>query len=315
GRLQKSAQTAFYVAYEDLQDVDVMNGLAAFLGSDHTLNGLSKRLKKQNPAPLSEKVENFEDMERAVAQLDRFNLNRTPNFEPRRGPMVPQYVTAARAPLMYMPIKCGPTDQIEHWLADLDAVETGDLRRNLSQKDLRQWKRQNKGHRSFTVVRHPVVRAYDAFCTHILDTGPECYTEVRKTLRRVHNVPLPPEQPDDSFSAKDMRAAFIAFLAFLKANLSGQTALRVDPAWASQSHVVQGFADFAPPDVIVREEVLEDELAFLAAQTGVPYAPVRPANPNAFIDLSEIYDGHIEGLVRDAYQKDYLAYGFGRLDR
>ncbi len=314
-RMQKSGQTAFYIAYEDLQDVEVLNGMAKFLGSGHRIEALSKRLKKQNPAPLSEKVQNFEDMVQSVARMDRFNLNRTPNFEPRRGAMVPQYVAAARAPLLYLPIKCGPTELIEQWMADLDHVTPDDLRRNLSQKDLRQWKRQNKGNRSFTVVRHPVMRVYDAFCKHILDTGPLCYTEVRKTLRRVHNVPIPQDQPDASFTPKDMRAAFVAFLTFLKANLSGQTALRVDPAWASQSHVIQGFADFAPPDVIVREEVLEDELAFLAAQTGTPYAAVRDMAPVHPIELSEIYDGHVEGLVRDAYQKDYLAYGFGPLNR
>ncbi|MBZ0123234.1 MAG: nodulation protein NodH, partial [Roseovarius sp.] len=54
-RLQVTGQTAFYLAYEDLQDVAVMNGLAAFLGSDERLEKLDGSLKKQNPSPLSEK--------------------------------------------------------------------------------------------------------------------------------------------------------------------------------------------------------------------------------------------------------------------
>ena len=36
-RLQTSGQTAFYVAYEDLQSVEVMNGLARFLGVEARL--------------------------------------------------------------------------------------------------------------------------------------------------------------------------------------------------------------------------------------------------------------------------------------
>ena len=58
-RLQVTGQTAFYLAYEDLQDVEVMNGLARFLGSDERLEKLDGSLKKQNPSPLREKVMNF----------------------------------------------------------------------------------------------------------------------------------------------------------------------------------------------------------------------------------------------------------------
>lgn len=87
--LQTTAQNAFYVAYEDLQNLDVMNGLARWLGARTQLDSLNSALKRQNPEPLSDKVENFPDMERALARMDRFNLTRTPNFEPRRGPVVP----------------------------------------------------------------------------------------------------------------------------------------------------------------------------------------------------------------------------------
>lgn len=106
--LQVTGQTAFYVAYEDLQDVAVMNGLARFLGVEQQLDSLDESLKKQNPEPISEKVRNFDQMVDALARLDRFNLTRTPNFEPRRGAAVPGYVAAARSPLLYLPIRSGP---------------------------------------------------------------------------------------------------------------------------------------------------------------------------------------------------------------
>ena len=44
-QLQKSGQTAFFVAYEDLNDVDVINGLAKFLGTDQVIDQLEQSLK------------------------------------------------------------------------------------------------------------------------------------------------------------------------------------------------------------------------------------------------------------------------------
>ena len=110
--LQVGGQTAFYVDYEDIQDVAVLNGLARFLGAEGGVQGLATSLVKQNPEPLESKVANFGAMEAALARLDRFNLTRTPNFEPRRGPAVPSFVAAARAPLLFMPIKAGPVAQV-----------------------------------------------------------------------------------------------------------------------------------------------------------------------------------------------------------
>ena len=138
--LQKAGQTAFYVDYEDLQDVDVMNGLAGFLGVYERLETLDSSLKKQNPSSLSKKVKNFGEMEAALAQLDRFNLNRTPNFEPRRGPAVPSYIAASKSPLLYLPIKSGPVAVVIEWLAGLDDARQDDLLGKFTQKSLRQWK-------------------------------------------------------------------------------------------------------------------------------------------------------------------------------
>ena len=314
-RLQVTGQTAFYVAYEDLQNIDIMNGLASFVGSKTSLEGLSKKLKKQNPSTMSDKVENFEDMENALARLDQFNLTRTPNFEPRRGPMLPTYVATKTAPLLFMPIKGGPTHSIKNWMAAIDSSDVGDLLSEFSQKDLRQWKRKNKGHRSFTVVRHPVVRAYDAFCRHIFHTGPGSYKDLRATLRKIYNLPLPQETPGSDFSIAETKAAFLVFMKFVKANLSGQTAVRVDNAWASQAHFVQGLADFAAPDFILREIGLKDELAHLANLVGVS-SPEIPSDPVSYrFPLAELYDEDVEAAVRDAYQKDYLTFGFYPLHR
>lgn len=314
--LQRSGQTAFYVAYEDLQDVTVMNGLARFLGVAARLSDLDQKLKRQNPAPLSEKVANFPQMEDALARLDRFNLSRTPNFEPRRGPAVPSYVAAAKAPLMYLPVRGGPEAEVRAWLAALDGVAEEELLARLSQKELRQWKRRHKGHRSFTVIRHPVARANATFCDRILSTGAGSLSEIRRILRNRHKVPIPAEAPGAEWDAARHRAAFLAFLDFVKANLAGQTAIRIDPSWSTQAALVEGMGQFALPDVVVREEEMPRWLPLLADSAGVRNAPEPVSVADAgLVPLSAFYDDEVEAKVAEVYQRDYMIFGFRRWRR
>lgn len=312
GRLQADGQTAFYVDYEDLQSLEVMNGLAKYLGVDARLLELDSKLKPQNPEPLENKVENAADLEAGLARLDRFNLGRTPNFEPRRGPSVPSYLAAVNAPLLYMPVRSGPEDQVTRWLASLDDATPEDLRTKLNQKELRQWKKDHTGHRTFTVVRHPVARLHDAFCNKILTLGPGSYRKIRNTIRRVHNLPIPEKEPDDSWTIEQHQEAFIAFAKFVKMNLNGQTAIRVDAHWSTQSQAIANMGDFALPDAIVREEEMGKVLVELAHGAGVETVPQVPqdAQTPLFFPLSEVYTDAIERAVAEAYARDYTMFGY-----
>lgn len=309
--LQVTGQTAFYVAYEDLHDLDVMNGLAAFLGIEHRLEALDKSLKRQNPQPISEKVENFDDVEKALARLDRFNLSRTPNFEPRRGPVVPNYWAAPRTGLLYLPIPSGVQDVVLRWMAALDGTGIDELHTRFNQKTLRQWMRNHPGHRRFAVLRHPVTRAHAVFCNHILTLQPGSLRNIRNKLRRHHNLPIPEDEPGQAYSLEQHREAFKVFLKFVKANLDGQTAIRVDGNWATQAACLQGMADFALPDILVREDEMPVFLPALAMQAGHP-GPDEPGEfaPETPYALDKVYDEEIEQLARDAYMRDYLMFGF-----
>ncbi len=301
--LQVTGQTAFYIAYEDVQDVAVLNGLARFLGVDARIEAPSAALKKQNPQEITEKVINPEEMERALARLDRFNLSRTPNFEPRRGQAIGSFHAAARTPLLYMPIQMGPEAQVVEWLRRLDDQ---DPQGGFTYKTIRKWKRDNPGHRSFTVLRHPLQRAHAAFCQTIL-TGR--YRSISTTLSRVYKVPLPQEGEVHDLEAH--REAFLEFLRFLKGNLAGQSSIRVDNAWASQLAVLQGMAQLSLPDVLIREEDLPESLAQMAEKLGCK-APELPENDEAVpFALAEICDAELERAAQEAYQRDYLAFGFG----
>ncbi|MGY3438226.1 MULTISPECIES: nodulation protein NodH [unclassified Marinovum] len=305
--LQRRGQTAFYVAYEDVQDLAVMNGLARWLGCASVLESFDHNLKRQNPAPISEKVENFDEMQRALAQLDRFDLSRTPNFEPRRGAAVPGYVAAKNAPLLYMPVKGGPEAEVCDWLGAL-----GDgLQRDFNQKSLRQWLRKHTGHRRFTVLRHPLARAHHVFCTRILPKGPDSFGRIRRVLTNRHGLPIPENGPDESYDRDTHRKAFGGFLEFIQSNLNGQTNLRMDPHWAAQSAILQGMGDLCLPDMVLREEEMAAYLPALAEQLGLETVPEpKEAAPTAPFTLEDIHDGGLEDMARAAYPRDYLMLGF-----
>lgn len=298
--LQSRGQTAFYIDYDDIPDLDVLNGLAAFLGVEGRLEKIDDSLTVQNPEPLSDKVANAAQMEQALARMDRFNLSRTPNFEPRRNAAIPGYVASAIAPMIFLPIKAAPQQPILDWFATLGAIE-GDF----THKTLRQWKRTHPGHRAFTVLRHPLDRAHRAFW--VLEQG-AMQPEQRNILERVHQVILP--RKGETLDRDTRRTSFLAFLRFLKRNLSGQTGFRTEPAWASQSAILQGFANFQTPDLILREETLSEGLAFLAAELGLPAPQIATAKDDCDTALDAIRDGEIEEAARDAYQRDYMGFGF-----
>lgn len=307
--LQTTGQTAFYISYEDLLDLEVLNGLARFLGVPARLEALPDSLVPQNPEDLAQKVVNFPGMEASLARLDRFNLSRTPNFEPRRGPHVPGFIAARGAGLLYMPVRPGLEASLRDWLTRLGS---GGLEEGFTQKTLRQWKRAHPGHRSFTVIRHPVLRAHLAFGAVLTRPG---YADLREALRRHYKLPIPADPKIGTMDAAAYGTALQEFVRFLKVNLNAQTSLRVEPIWASQGAILQGFAQVALPDLIVREDRLTVDLRHLAAAAGISapdFAP--PPETGAPYPLAAVYSGTLEAATRDAYARDYLAFGFADWD-
>ncbi len=314
--LQLSGQTAFHINYDDLRDVDVLNGLAQFLGVEARLANVNKKLKKQNPEPLEQKVKNYDEMVQALAKLDQFDLLRTPSFEPSRGPAIPTYIAAPETGLMYMPLRSGPDRAVRQWLAAVDGAPTDALQEKFSQKSLRAWQETHEPHRSFAVLRHPLARAHAAFCDRILLDGPRNLPEIRANLIRVHKLKLPDHAPalDDqsAYSDDDHRQAFLGFLTFLKMNLAGQTSIRVDPSWASQLTLLQGMAQFAVPDLVLREDSLAADLGHLAKQMNIATPPaIGDTAHRGQGRLAAIYDQTLEEAARAAYARDYAAFSFG----
>lgn len=301
-RLQTSGQTGFYIHYEDLNDIEVLNGLAAWLGLPARLTALTQQLKKQNPEPLEEKLTNPQDLAPGLARIDRFDLSRSPDFEPRRQPMLGAMVAAARAPLLFMPVRGAPEGEIIPWLAALDGVAPDDLPRDFNHAALRRWRRAHPGARSFTVLRHPARRAHHAFVSRVLNGKAEA---LRGQMARQFGAVWP--EPGADIDAAAHRALFLAFLRLVRAGLSGQTAQQPWPVWASQAALVDAMAPAGGPDHILREDSLAQELAALAALYGRAAAPPVPAD-DALLD--QVLDDEVVAEIMACYRRDFDRFGF-----
>ena len=298
--LQVSGQTAFWIDYEDVPDIAVLNGLAAFLGVPARLEALDDKLKKQNPEEIADKVENPQAIPAALARLDRFNLARTPSFEPRRASAIPFFVGAGGA--LFMPVRNGCEARIEGWLDGL-----GPVTRDFTQKTLRQWKAACGATRSFAVLRHPLARAHNTCFDQVLTANlPEFRTAMSRTLQ----LDLPQPHKVGKMSQAERQAVLLAFLRFARLNLSGQTSVRVPAPVATQTAVLQGFAQFQGPDLILREDRLTQGLGFLAAELGVACPPLPADTADEARALAAIRTPEIEEAAREAYARDYQGYGF-----
>ena len=307
--LQVTGQTAFHVSYDDLSDDEVLAGLGKFIGSDGPPDPEKVRAKVQNPTPVAARLTNPTVAEEALKTMANVDLGRIPSFEPDRGPGLRFFRVGRTAPLIYMPIRGAWYDPIPDWLKELDP--DGEIEGGMTQKEMRRWKRQHPGHRSFTVLRHPLVRVHDAFCRYVLPPDVEHFADVRSALIERYDVPLPSDGVDEGYSLEAHQNAFLAFLKFLSGNLGGQTSVRVDNSWASQAALLHAIGDFVVPDRVVRSEDMETDLPKLAESVGLD----APALPNDVglaepFSLAEATSEKIEAACEAAYRRDYVMFGF-----
>jgi len=274
--MQRCGQSAFYIDYDDLHDLDVMNGLFAYLGTSQRLKTLNTSLKRQNPAPLSDKVQNFDELQDFFMRSTTSAPHPVRVFGRETGPVVSDYVASPASALLYLPIGFGPDPAVLTWLRGLDKVRETDLVSGFDGASLQRWKHDRPGHRSFTVLRHPVARAHAAFCD---------INSVQTTTPHI----------------EQHRAAFFEFICSGRAVVS----------CGSQADALMGFSQTSVPDMLLREADLEDGLAVLAAQIGKDTMPMiqGPTDPFGAL-LHQIYDSTLEDAVADVFVRDYTAFGF-----
>jgi LPS sulfotransferase NodH len=302
--LQVTGQAMFHIRYEDINDADILNGLAAFLGSAHRLPAASDRLKRQNPGAIEDKIANVSEMTAALARIDRFGLDRVTDGEVPRPPGVSGFVAHPETKLLFMPIAGAPIDPVLDWMAGIGDVGREALVSGMTQKDLRKWMRTHPGFVSFSILRHPMLRVIDAY-QELREAEDVRATELREVLTQRYGVPF-----DDAVTVPGL----MSFAAFLQGSLKGQTSLKAPPNWATQASLLQAAADVVLPQRILRERDASQGLAQIAGTLGVAaadYIHPRPHDPSM---ADVMADDAVQKAIFDAYRKDFVLYGFSRSD-
>ena len=271
----------------------------------HTLEAM--RFVLPNGLELDSADPKAEDVLREIAIPD---LGYIPSHEPERGPGVRMFHACATVPLLYMPIRGAGLDPVPDWMRDLDPA--GKVEYGMTQKEVRRWMREHPGHRSFTVLRHPLPRAYDAFCRFIQPFDVEGYAEIREALISRYNVPLPSSDAGQDWTLVHQQEAFLAFLRFLAGNLGGQTSVRVDYSWSSQQAFLEAIARFSVPDCVIRDHSISTELKHLSELIGLAGASWRGGSfgYKARYPLEDVRTAEIDEACAAAYRRDYVFFGF-----
>lgn len=304
-KLRSTGQSPFVLDYDDLTNLDVINGLLTYLGSTEELEQLSTRYKPQNPRAARDKVTNPDEMYAALADLDPWQLEHraigAPKFTwPRPKPSAHYWQGAS-----WCPIEGISRPMIGAWLeAHLGPASQ-------SQEAMGAWR--------FEIAPHPLERAFDVFCDGVLGWGGHDMPSIRARLDRNHDFDLHPlaqaPTPDG------MRREFIKFLKFLRLNLKGQTAMAVRAPWipmvrlfakAAATRSGSGAADHIPRIVLCEHEA-HLRMPSLLGRTDAPIA-WRPIEYGAIgkITLSDIYTDEMDTLCAQAYADDYAWLGCGR---
>ncbi len=320
-KLQVSGQSAFQLSFTDLGKLDVFNGLSNFLGSEEKLEGLKEKIKRQNPESLSVKVNNYAEMIEQVRSIN-FLDNGLPEFhEPERHAAAKNFILGDTIPFLFLPIGGVGRVELENWMRSHLVDKKGSILAGMKQKQVYEWLKQHQPRIAISYLAHPVERVHLAFNQHIFQTGEKGFPWIRKILVEQYNVKLPDQGLCETinkgaldsigYDVENYRQAIKKFTKFLNGNLKGQTRARIDQSWASQTAILDGYTKIVHPDHLLRANTYESAIRTIEDQLGLSHISVGEiAQEDAAFELAEIYDEELEQLVRKAYVRDYMGFGF-----
>ena len=313
--LSLSEQPFFEIDYEMLGGVDAINRLAAFIGDRNGKTSLKQPIKRQNPGALSDKILNFKETRDAPGMAEMLEQT-PPSLKPIRetGTDLSRVYLSHTHPLAFGPMPAVPDSGIRRWLAFHDS---GVTENGYTAHGYTEWRKSHGEPVFFSLVRHPVVRAYNAFMQKIFATTSGAYIGIRQELEDQYGLMLPageikPDQPprdlvSAGYGADEHRISFKLFLVFVAANLANETKIRQDGKWQHQSEIIRRYQVLFPEVLVFKFEDLSTDLTYLENRLGFkPFIGWKNELDTAYsFALSEIYDQEIEALTQAAYAPDY----------
>ena len=318
--LQVAGQTAMQVDFDDLQNVDAVNGIAQFLGSTKKITKFKFRSSKQNANALVEKVENFKEIENfrnPILNMDRAQFEYS---EPKTTRATKNLYLGSNIELAYLPTRNSAPDPIVAWMSVLDP-KNETPKSGLSKRAVNEWFNEAGLKFCFADLEHPVERAYNAFCDLFLLPGSDRYAGIRATLGKRYGLDLLAGEFKGSISRNELEKAgysiekhksnFQKFLRFLKASLQDQALYQPKPEFCSQTEQLSAYAEWAVPHFVALPHTRQAVFGALIEAMGLNVASLpKQAERDDIFGLDEIYDLKIENLTRKAYSRDYRNFGF-----
>jgi hypothetical protein len=280
--VRRSGQTSFPIDYDELHDVGLLNGIAAFLGVEGRLETVSNKIKKQIADPPSVMIENWDEV------ADLFETDTATHRFRSGGPGVNRYLAAAGLPLLYMPVRGGSDREFDEWFSSFGEALT------FNQTSLRHWREETSELRSFTIVRHPMDRLIALYFSDIR-------SDLKDKLERRYQVRFTPHPTDEDL---------IKFARIVRATASTQTSIKAPPGWAPQSDNLRDLTQLSAPDHVFREETLEEELLALCERLGIQCPPLPEVR-----SLRNFHSAELDAEVRALWGVDYVNFGYAALSR
>jgi len=313
-------QPFFKIDYSALHDVDNINRLAAFIGDKQKKAALNQPIKRQNPEPLSQKIINIKEVRAVLGAPNLFD-----NHPPILKPVVETETDLSRAyicpktPLIFGPIPSGPDLGPRRWM---EVQCKASPEKGFSAHRFLEWQARHTDTAFFSVVRHPVSRAYNAFMHKIFATVSGAYLAIRQDLENQFGMFLPQGEisatqdkgvlVENGYGLEEHRISFKLFLVFVAANLANETKIRQDGKWQLQAEILRRYRILHPEVIVIKEENMKVGWYYLENRLDLPPIPTwRNAPDIAYaFPLPEVYDAEVEALAKVAYGRDYEELGY-----
>lgn len=313
-KMRAAGQAPFEIAYDELRDVELLNGAAAFVGAKTMLSAAPQKIQRQNPVAWADKVTNPEEMEAYFASRPGAGGGepRTNMHVPARFSALDELVASRGFSLIYAPVAGAGAESVRRFIRKAEAASgVGGKPLATGLKGAHIARRRRRGGFVFTFIRHPALRAEDVFHRRVVAGGKHALTSVQALLAEQYGAPSQAEMARDA-AAREV--GFDAFIAFIGDNLAGRTAIREDALWASQTGLLAEYAREAPPDFIGRCENAAQDGAFVLSRLGVGDMTGALAQEFASDVAPEGAGGLItpirEARLMEIYARDYARLGY-----
>ena len=151
----------------------------------------------------------------------------------------------------------------------------------------------------FTLVRHPLKRAYSLFTEKILQQSQYAFGGVRRKLKDQYGASLQIGGLDEC------QSDFLAFLNFIRDTQRSKVDFRLDWHWIPQTAIVRDALKHRTIDFIGRVETMDLDMQFVMDRTGATAIrfPRFNESPKVKYSYDDILTGRIGDIGRLIYEK------------